>query len=244
MQDPSMHSPHDFVFYAPDLERGSTRVDLTGDEHRHLSRVLRMSPGETVFVSNGGGLIAATTIEQIDKATTTLEVGNMVADRSGKSSLTLALACLRKDAFEYAVKQCTELGVSEFLPFVAKKCHIRQYSQNYLDRLRRIALSAMKQSFRATLPSIHEPVELDDIIGKLPEFGSAFVGDTNGAVPGDVPRKLPMLVVVGPEGGLLPDELDRLVESGIRSVSVSPHRLRAETAAAALTSLVALPREP
>jgi 16S rRNA (uracil1498-N3)-methyltransferase len=230
-------SPHDFVFYAPAAEKSSPRVDLTGDEHHHLRRVLRMSPGETVFASNGRGAILECRIEAIDPRVTRTAVVRVVADRPARP-LTLALATLKKDAYEDAVRQCTELGITHFTPFVAAKSHVKEYSDAYLERLRRIALSAMKQSFGATLPVVERPVTFDtlhDAIAASP----AIVADADAPRLAPGARSRPLVLVVGPEAGLAPDERERLAAAGCEMASISTRRLRAETAAALLTGLVA-----
>jgi 16S rRNA (uracil1498-N3)-methyltransferase len=229
---------HDFVFYFPDLDHDSQSVDLTDDEHHHLSRVLRASTGDEVFVSNGRGMIVACAVDAIERHLTRVKVGRTVEDRAGEQPLTLALACLRKDAFEHAVKQCTELGVTHFLPFVAAKSHLKAYTRQYLDRLRRIGLSAMKQSFRSFLPTIDEAISFDALLDRAAQSPSVLVADADAPAIDVRPRPRPIMIVVGPEGGLTQDERARLESLGCESASVSAYRLRSETAAAAFTGLV------
>jgi 16S rRNA (uracil1498-N3)-methyltransferase len=236
----SREPAHDFLLYSPDLDHDSQSVDLTGDEHHHLSRVLRVSTGDEVFVSNGRGMIVACEVGGVERRLTRLKVDRTVEDRAGENSLTLALACLKKDAFEYAVKQCTELGVTHFLPFVAAKSRLKTYTPSYLDRLRRIALSAMKQSFRSFLPSVDDAIGFDALLGRASLSPSVLVGDADAPAIDVHPRPRPIMIVVGPEGGLTPDERDRLGSLGCESASVSAYRLRSETAAAALTGLVGM----
>lgn len=231
--------PHDFVFYTPGLEHNARTVDIVGEEHHHLSRVLRMSSGETVHVSDGRGIIARCRIEEVTPGNTRLRVEEVVDDRTSESPLVLALALLKKDAYAQAVEQCTELGVTRFMPFVAATTHVKDYAQAYLERLRRIALSAMKQSFRAILPVVDEPVSFDTLIERARDFACVVVGDAGAPRPVARVRPRPLLIVVGPEGGLSDEERDRLVEAGGERVAVSDHRLRSATAAVVLTGLFA-----
>ncbi len=229
---------HDFLLHAPDLDHDSRSVDLTGDEHHHLSRVLRVSAGDEVFVTNGRGMIVACKIDAVERRLTRLRIDHKVEDRADEQPVILALACLKKDAFEHAVKQCTELGVTRFLPFVADKSHVKAYTRQYLDRLRRIAMSAMKQSFRSFLPHVDEAIAFDALLDEASRSSSVLVADADAPAMDIHPRPRPIMIVVGPEGGLTPDERGRLDSLGCEPVSVSTHRLRSETAAAALTGLV------
>jgi 16S rRNA (uracil1498-N3)-methyltransferase len=231
---------HDFLLYAPDLDHDSQSVDLTGDEHHHLSRVLRVSAGDEVFVTNGRGMIVACAVDAIERSLTRLRVGDSVEDRADERSVTLALACLKKDAFEHAVKQCAELGATRFLPFATDKSHLKAYTPQYLDRLRRIAMSAMKQSFRSILPNIDATVPFDTLLDEASRSASVLVADADAPAMDDRPRPRPIMIVVGPEAGLTPDERSRLESLGCEPASVSNYRLRSETAAAALTGLVGL----
>jgi 16S rRNA (uracil1498-N3)-methyltransferase len=228
--------PHDFVFYAPDFQRKAPTIELAGEEHHHLSRVLRMKTGETVYVSNGTGVLARCGIQEIGRTATRLKVEDVVEDRTDRDDLVLALALLKKDAYERAVEQCTELGVTRFLPFAAHASRFKDYPQAYLERLRRIALSAMKQSFRAILPAIDTPVSFDQLVVRAESFPSVLVGEVSASQPSASARPRPILIVVGPEAGLTSDEQSRLMAAGAAGVSVSRHRLRSETAAAVLSA--------
>ena len=232
---------HLFLHYSQTLEKDSSRVDISGQEHHHLRRVLRSVRGDTVFVTNGRGVMVRGDVESIDDVKTVINVTEVVQQRTSTVPLTLALACLKKDAFEQAVKQCTELGMTRCLPFVAARSHLKEYSDTYLDRLRKIALSAMKQSFRSVLPSMDNVVAFDTVLHEAPEHRVTVVGAA-GAPPLDPPHAgHPLLVVVGPEAGLTTDEVGRLEAAGCVLRSVSLHRLRSETAAAALTGALLQP---
>lgn len=228
---------HRFLFYASDLEPSSERVVLTGDEHHHVSRVLRMPPGETVYVTNGRGMIARCRISESISRGTRLVIDGVEEDNPNPRSVTLALALLKKDAFVRAVDQCTELGITRCIPFESEKTHIKRYSPVFIDRLRRVALSAMKQSFRSVLPDIDSATRFDDLLARAQETAVVMVGDSTAGSPGVVADDRPLMIVVGPEGGLTDRERGALGAVGARAVSVSPFRLRSETAAASLVAL-------
>jgi 16S rRNA (uracil1498-N3)-methyltransferase len=234
MQDEPAHR---FLFYTSELEPSSARIELTGDEHHHATRVLRMLPGETLYVTNGRGVMARCRIEESGARATRLAVEGVEGRDSNPRPVVLALALLKKDAFERAVEQCTELGITRCIPFESEKSHIKRYPPAFIDRLRRVALSAMKQSFRPVLPDIDSVIPFDDLLVRARETAVAIVGDSSGGPLGAVFSEGPLMIIVGPEGGLADRERGALAAAGARAVSASPYRLRSETAAVSLVAL-------
>ena len=213
-------------------------VVLEGDEYRHLARVLRVPVGENAYVTNGRGVIVRCRVEEVDKRCARLRVTGVEADRSRKPVTTLALACLKRDAFERAVEQCTELGISAIVPFTTQKTHLKEYSTGFIERLERIALSAIKQSFQSTLPEIRTVIPFDGVLEHMRQSSAVLVGDEHGKPVESVPVDGSRLIVIGPEGGFTTSEHEQLAAAGAEFVSVSRFRLRAETAAAAITAVV------
>ncbi len=231
-------SAHRFMFFAPSATEGLTTLELTGEEHHHMRNVLRVRDGSQVFVTNGEGLVLDCCITDADRDTTYLDVNRIVRNAGSDQPLVLALGLLRKERFEQAVEQCAELGATEVLPFVADGCHLREYSEKFITRLNRICVAAMKQSFRSTLPFVSAPVEFSTLVERMAS-GPAWLahGETD-AAPASLPR--PALVVVGPEAGLAEAEVSALIGAGGHPVNLSPHRLRAETAAVAACTAAGL----
>lgn len=231
-------SAHRFLFYAPDAGRGDATVSLTGDEHHHLARVLRVAPGEEVFVTNGDGMIATCRVESVGEACTALAV-TATETEAGGVDLTLALALVRKDRFAQALEQCVELGVTRVLPFTADRSQVHRYGEGTMSRLRRIAVSAMKQSFRARLPEVADPVGFEAVVAAATAADCVVVGDREAPHARKPVGGTSVLAVVGPEAGLTTVEIGALVGAGARLASVSRHRLRSETAAAVLVAALA-----
>jgi 16S rRNA (uracil1498-N3)-methyltransferase len=230
-------SSHRFLFYADGLTTSASSIALAGEERHHLSRVLRMNAGDFVFVTNGRGAIARCRVEAIGREAATLAVLGFEEEDTASRPVILALAVLKKDAFARAVEQCTELGITTCVPFVSERSHVSGYPAEYLDRVRRIALAAMKQSFRSVLPVIEETIDFADLPARVREASFTIVGDAEGEALG---ARLPtgsMMIVVGPEAGFSEGEREVLAAAGARAVRVSPHRLRSETAAASLVAM-------
>ncbi len=157
-------------------------------------------------------------------------------------TVAVAQALVKGDRGELAVELATEAGADAVLPWRAARCVARwddgARGAKALDRWRSTASAAAKQSRRAWLPEVGEPLGTAALARRcagLPERGvalvlheSATVGLTD-AVPRDVTE---VLLVVGPEGGVTDEELAELAASGARPVRLGPEVLRASTAAA------------
>ncbi len=230
-------SAHRFLFYSSEVDASSESIDMTGDEHHHITHVLRMPVGEIVYVTSGRGVIVRCRIEKSGRRATRLKVLGIEETHAPLRSVTLALAALRKEAFERAVEQCTQLGVTTCLPFVCERSHVKRYSAAFIDRLRRVAVSAAKQSFRPLFPEIESAIAFDELLPRVGATSIAVVGDTDGQPLERLSSGGSLMVIVGPEGGLTGSERAALAASGARFVSVSRNRLRSETAAVALVSV-------
>jgi 16S rRNA (uracil1498-N3)-methyltransferase len=226
---------HRFLHYSTSLDAKARECELTGEEHHHVSRVLRMRPGDATFVTNGRGVIAECIVDSSGGGRTLLTVERVLDTETAVPELTLAAAVLKKDAFEQIVRQCTELGVTRFIPYHAEKCHLPGYSRRFAERLGKIAVEAMKQSFRAWLPVIEEARTFADLAGAVDRYDGVVVGDPD-APPLVGTAGVRVLVVVGPEAGLSAAETGRLRDTGCMFASAGPGRLRSETAAAALVA--------
>jgi len=232
------HDAHDFLFLVEGIGEDGCKFDLTGEEHRHLSRVLRKQVGDEVYVTDGRGRIVRCRIRESDRDLSRLEQLGPVPVRARLQPLYLALACIKKERFERAVAQCTELGVTRFIPFLSQKTQLKAYPDNFIKRLNKITQAAMKQSFQSFLPTIDPVISFEELAEWVEPAGLAVVGE-NDAPPFSRPgRTGHILLIVGPEGGLSGPERDRLASAGAIFASSSPNRLRSETAAVSMSSLI------
>lgn len=157
--------------------------------------------------------------------------------------LTLAPALLKGDRLADVVRMGTELGVAAFRPVVTRRCEARELGAARHVRLTRIASEAARQSGRARVPTVHEPV----LLAELHWHGAALVADPTAV---DAWRDVPeagaaeLTAISGPEGGLAPDEIAALVARGARAVRLGSSVLRAETAPVAIAAAWRLAGEP
>jgi 16S rRNA (uracil1498-N3)-methyltransferase len=226
------------LFYCPDASASSESVSLSGEEHHHFARALRCKTGDTLFVTNGLGLILECRAATVARSVTTALVVSVVEDRRAGRELALALGTIKKDKFEQAFEQCVELGITRCIPFVSENSHLKAYSQGFLTRLHKIAVSSIKQSFRSVLPHIGESVDFEALVDLARRVPRVVVG-RQGAPAAKRLGDEETLVVVGPEAGFTGDEYNALAGVGAGFAGVTGHRLRSETAAVALIAALA-----
>jgi len=235
-------SAHTFSFYCPELLPSDGSVRLTDEEHRHLARVLRMTAGDIVRVTNGRGLVVSAEIEDIGMSHTVARVVNVKADIPQPVPLALSLGLLPRDSMNTALTQCTEAGITAWMPVLAERCHVRRIVDRS-ERWNRVAVAALKQSGRAWLPAIEPPADVGGLVARFGEFDRVVVADSAGGDALDESGSGgSVLAVVGPEGGFTDAELARLTGAGAVPLRLSAQRLRAETAAIILVSTLARTR--
>jgi 16S rRNA (uracil1498-N3)-methyltransferase len=143
---------------------------------------------------------------------------------------------------DWAVQKCVELGVSRVIPFESKFCTVKDKG-NKLDRLRRIAISACKQSGLAYLPDIGNTIHFEQLlqnVANVPQTILAYEGATQNAkeVLSKLDPNKDVAIIIGSEGGFSPDEVEALKNVGAKVISLGKTILRVETACVALLSAI------
>jgi 16S rRNA (uracil1498-N3)-methyltransferase len=225
-------------FYDPACEADG-QVQIIGAEAHHLRTVLRMRPGDTAELLDGAGGALFGEIERISTDSVSFRILRHRTEPESRSPLTLVMAMLKGKKLDTVVQKATELGVSRFVPVITRYCEPQGRDSQLIDRWRRIMLEACKQCGRARLMEINPPQPLHEL--RFPaesrkimpwenETSCAFAA--SGVVPG-----LPLVLLIGPEGGFHPAEVEQAAGCGFRTVSLGPRVLRAETAAIAAAVL-------
>ncbi len=239
-------------FHAPDAERAGDRVALPDEEAQHLTRVLRLKAGAAVRVFNGRGHEFDALVERAAKSGVQVIVGAVrePAAREPRVAVTLAQSVLKGDKMDDVVRDAVMMGVAAIQPIVAARSEVTLSSLQRgtrLERWGRIAVSSAKQCGRATVPPILAPLDLDAVIAALsamtlPGPGLLFaepsaaaeamaLGDLDPAPPRET------TVVIGPEGGWEPSEVER-ASAACRLITLNSPTLRAD--AMPLIALTAL----
>jgi 16S rRNA (uracil1498-N3)-methyltransferase len=227
---------------------------LKGAQAEHLARVLRAQPGMEADVVAGGFVfraeIAAVSPEEVRF--------NLLAEVEADPALpiTLMISVFKFDHMEWGIEKATELGVATIAPVIARRTekHLAQAAARRVERWRRIAHEAAKQSRRSDVPEILDPQPLalrvkaeNDGVTRIvlaeQERGvtlRAVIEEAMAAGNNSANSEMPKLeLAFGPEGGWAPEEEALFDANGWRSASLGPRILRAETAAIAALAVVA-----
>jgi 16S rRNA (uracil1498-N3)-methyltransferase len=233
------------VFLVDTLPTGDLTV-LDGQEGRHAAAVRRLQPGEELVLADGRGSAAACVVETVQgKESLTLRVARRWTEPQPQPRIVLAQALIKGDRGELAVELATETGVDVIVPWRAGRSIVKwedgPRGAKALARWRSTAREAAKQSRRAYVPDVTEPVSTRQLVELATKSATTLVLDA-AAGPGIADLELPaegdLVLVVGPEGGISGSESDSLRAAGAQVVRLGPTVLRASTAAAAAIAAI------
>jgi 16S rRNA (uracil1498-N3)-methyltransferase len=216
------------------VERIAERITLDAAGSHHLLRVVGIAPGEAVEVFDTAGDVARARLVGVEQGLAVLAIVERVA-ASPRPQRWLLVGVVRPAAMEIVVRMGTELGLDHLWPVWTERT-VRKASERR-ERWVRIAESAAEQCGRATVPTIASPRPLEEALADVP-CADRFIAlpgawTLTAAPAGDA------AIVVGPEGGLTPREVDRAQALGYRALALGPHTLRTETAAVAALAWLA-----
>jgi 16S rRNA (uracil1498-N3)-methyltransferase len=216
-------------------------ASLRGDQAVHLARVLRAEPGQ-IYDIVAGGFLHRAEIESVAEDEVRFRLHEQL-ESEGALPLHLLLAVFKFDHFEWAIEKATELGVARVTPLLARRTekHLALAAGKRVERWRRIALEAAKQSRRIDVPAIDDPVALKPALEQVAGPTRILLSETEQAVSlssvltGLASRELAL--AIGPEGGWAPEEMALFTGQGWQPVTLGPRILRAETAAIAAIAI-------
>lgn len=223
---------------------GKDLIMIKGDEHFHLARVLRMKVGEKIFAADGNGTTCLCIVKRIEKQESTCEVVEEYHNLNlSLREFCIGMAVLKPiSKLEFAIEKCTELGASRIVLFNSER------SKNVnlrFDRLQSIVKSAVKQSLQSKIPELAIVKNFEEVASHSYAYEEKFVlHEKSNTMVDDHLSKMnktnSVIALVGPEGGFLESEIEFLVGKGLKSVSLGKSRLRSETAAIKIASLLAV----
>ncbi len=230
-----------------DSIEGEEAIIRDPGEVRHISKVLRLGPGDRVTLFDGEGKEYPARISRIsgDQAWFTLLREPSPSNRESSLRIILGAALLRPAKFEFLLQKSTELGVAEIAPFYSG--HVvprleKSHAENRQTRWEKIVSEAAKQCGRARIPRIHPPRGFEEILRA--DFGAAvkiFLWEKEGAeshFPSFNAQSAAALALVGPEGGFSDDEANQAKAAGFQPIRLGPRILRAETAGIVIVGLL------
>jgi 16S rRNA (uracil1498-N3)-methyltransferase len=227
------------LFYQPLIPNGVRYLDE--EESRHCVKVLRKNQGDSIRLTDGKGLFYDAIIRKADSKQCTFDITSDQESPKRNFSIHLAISPTKNaDRLEWFVEKATEFGIDKITPI-----HCQHTERTYFkaDRLEKVAVSAMKQSLKATLPVIQALTDFQALIKSSSEEQRfiAFVDSNN---PNHLLRlaspHASYLVVIGPEGDFSSEELGLALNAGFIKVSLGDSRLRTETAGIAACHILNL----
>ena len=223
--------------------RGGT-VALTGDEARHAVTVARVRAGERVSVGDGRGRIVTGAVTSAEGRRLELEVDDVRDDPEPAPRLTLVQALAKGDRDELAVQAATELGVDRIVPWAAGRSVSRwdgPKAEKGRARWASIVREAVKQSIRARIPRVEPVASTRELPARLEgERMLLLVPGAETPLSGIRPDGRDLALVVGPEGGMDPAEIERLRDAGGEPVRLGDGVLRTSTAGPAALAVLSV----
>jgi 16S rRNA (uracil1498-N3)-methyltransferase len=226
--------------FVPSERLVGEQVVLDGEPHRHLAKVLRLQPGDALQVFDGGGTEIEARVLAVGPRTIELALGPRRAVALAPVRITLLQAVPKGERMDLIVQKATELGVAAIVPVLAGRS-VAKPGAGRARRWQTIAQEAARQSGRADVPEVSDPLPLADAVAAAPE-GTRLVlwEEEHGqslrrALDGSAAA---VTLLVGPEGGLAVSEVVEARSHGFVPVGLGPRILRVETAAIVALALV------
>lgn len=206
-------------------------ISIDSDDQQHIAKVLRMREGEEIYLTDGNGNLAkGTLIFEGKKVTLNVsEIQENLPDFSPK--LHIAIAPTKNiDRIEFFVEKAVEMGISEISLILTEQTERKNIN---IDKLRKQAIGASKQSLRSHFPKINDLQKFSELMKNL-NSENTFVAHCNKSLArislNDIPTLDRYTFLIGPEGDFSDREIQVLAEKGIKAVSLGHQRLRTETA--------------
>ncbi len=228
-------------FTVPDyIENNSLKI--TGDDVSHISKVLRMAPGEKIIVCDGQGNDYDAVITSISKSEVLADItGKYVCEAEPSVCVTLYQALPKQGKMEYIIQKNTELGINKIVPVYTKRCVVKPTDKT--ERWSKVAESAAKQCGRDIIPEVSVTVSFEEALKQMAEFDLAIM-----PYECEEENKLKTVlesscyknisIFIGPEGGFDTKEVEEAVKSGVKTVTLGKRILRTETAASAVLPII------
>lgn len=241
------------TYLADPKSLASEALTIEGDAYRHLFRSRRLAQGAELRVVDGSGRARRGIVETISRTSAEVSLGDPLPSNEPDLYLELLVGALRPERADFLVEKATELGVSA-IRFLRTERTPRKYGEGRLERLARVAGSAVEQCHRSRRPEVtlHDWADVDGMLASL-AVGPGRAGTVYLLAPGGEtlqpqnPRRLErhteqrVAVLVGPEGGFTEVEVEHLRELGAVAVDLGGRILRVETAALAAAAKLLLP---
>ncbi|MBS9768273.1 MAG: 16S rRNA (uracil(1498)-N(3))-methyltransferase [Flavobacteriaceae bacterium] len=220
------------IFYIPNLDLTATECFLPAEEAKHAIRVLRMQEGDTLLLTDGIGHFVKSHIATIAAKKCVVAFDEITKQKELPYSLHLAVAPTKNNSrYEWLLEKITEMGISKITPLISS--HSERKTVN-LERLEKIIISAVKQSQKAYMPQICEPISFVDFMQQSFQ-GKKYIAHCNEeftriSINENYQKGEEVCILIGPEGDFSPEEIAQAEALGFQGIHLGTSRLRTETA--------------
>ncbi len=231
------------LFYAPNIIPPS--YTLSEEESKHAIRVLRLSHGDTLNITDGKGRLFSCSIVDANPKRCTVEVVSTIENYEPLPySLTMCVAPTKNiERFEWFLEKATEIGIGEVYTLLTAHSERKTIK---IERETKVITSAMKQSLKAFHPTLHDTTPFKEVIER-PNEASRYIAHCGEPLSaegkqylGDIlPKGGQVEIMIGPEGDFSPAEVEAALKQGYREITLGNQRLRTETAAVVAVTIVA-----
>ncbi|MEJ9217422.1 16S rRNA (uracil(1498)-N(3))-methyltransferase [Paenibacillus glucanolyticus] len=224
------------------------RVEITGDDARHITKVMRGRLGDKLIVSDGVSREAMVEIESLEAASVfAIVIESREMRNEPRLQVTIAQSLPKGDKMETVIQKCTEIGAVSFAPFLSERTIVQYDAKKEgkrLERWRKIAKEAAEQAHRNRVPSVEQPLSWRNLLAAFSSYDAVCFcyekedgSQLRDVLKPFVEQALPesdsqasLLLVVGPEGGFTEEECRAAEDAGAVSVGLGRRILRCETA--------------
>jgi 16S rRNA (uracil1498-N3)-methyltransferase len=229
------------LFYNPFIDEKTSGFCFDKEESKHLIRVLRYTAGDTIQITNGKGYRFTGELMNSDEKKCQIRIiKTEMVEKHWPYYLHIAIAPTKmNDRMEWFVEKATEIGVDEITPLICDRSERKEIRQ---DRMEKVAISAMKQSLKFTLPQINEAVTFGNFV-KNNTDGIRLIAhceERNKTTLNQLEKKEKYTVLIGPEGDFSAPEIDLALKNQFIPLSLGMSRLRTETAGVFICNAISL----
>lgn len=235
-----------YNFFVRDNQIKYKEVQIIGQDAKHISSVLRMRKGEEIYICNiDNEERYLAQIEEMQKDLVLAKCIKKLESSEPNLKITLFQGIPKADKMEYIIQKSVELGVYNIVPVDMKYCISKiKDDGKKIERWKAISEAAAKQSKRCIIPKIEMPRKLSDICNDFNKYDLVLVAyeDESKTVIKQALREYKdvskIAIIVGPEGGISQDEVNKIISSGAKAVSLGKQILRTETASVSMISMI------
>ena len=211
-------------------------LTLPPPQSHYLAQVMRRQPGDMVRLFNGRDGEWAARVTSVGKKAVELVPDHLSAPQEAVPDLWLCAAPLKRGRIDWVAEKACELGVARFVPVLTRRTIVDKLN---LDRLRAHMVEAAEQCGRTALPDMADPIALPALLKAWPADRQLIFADETGGVPlTSLALKAPSAILIGPEGGFIPEERSAIAAlPQAVAITLGPRILRADTAAVAAIAL-------